>query len=95
MQRKAFQSVKKLREHLREFIVAYNKYSAKPPQVSFFRITTSPSSIDKLLRGSLQNGTPYTWILTALSFGALTLLGCICGRLAYRSRIAPPLIKHI
>lgn len=30
LQRMAFQSVKELREHLSRFIVAYNKYSAKP-----------------------------------------------------------------
>ncbi|MBP3499574.1 MAG: transposase [Akkermansia sp.] len=30
LQRKAFQSVKQLREHLRQFIVTYNKHSAKP-----------------------------------------------------------------
>ncbi|MBQ8377436.1 MAG: DUF5009 domain-containing protein [Akkermansia sp.] len=37
--------------------------------------------IDLLLQGSWQDGTPYTWILTALSFGALTLMGSICGSL--------------
>lgn len=35
--------------------------------------------IDRLLQGSWQDGTPYTWILTSLSFGALTLMGSICG----------------
>ena len=30
LQRKAFQSVKQLREHLRQYIVTYNKHSAKP-----------------------------------------------------------------
>ena len=30
LRRKAFQSVKQLREHLRQFIVTYNKHSAKP-----------------------------------------------------------------
>ncbi|MBR5214142.1 MAG: DUF5009 domain-containing protein [Akkermansia sp.] len=37
--------------------------------------------IDHLLEGEWQDGTPYSWILTALSFGALTLMGCICGAL--------------
>lgn len=37
--------------------------------------------LDCLLQGSLQDGTPYTWILTSLSFGALTLMGSICGSL--------------
>ena len=35
--------------------------------------------IDRLLQGSWQDGTPYSWILTALSFGSLTLMGSICG----------------
>ncbi len=35
--------------------------------------------IDRLLQGSWQDGTPYSWILTSLSFGALTLMGSICG----------------
>lgn len=35
--------------------------------------------IDYLLQGKWQDGTPYTWILTAFSFGALTLMGSICG----------------
>lgn len=35
--------------------------------------------IDCLIQGKWQDGTPYTWILTALSFGALTLMGSICG----------------
>ena len=30
IERKAFQSVKQLREHLRQYIVTYNKHSAKP-----------------------------------------------------------------
>ena len=35
--------------------------------------------IDCVLQGAWQDDTPYTWILTALSFGALTLMGSICG----------------
>jgi predicted acyltransferase len=31
--------------------------------------------IDKLLLGSFQDGTPYTWILSSLNFGATTMLG--------------------
>lgn len=34
--------------------------------------------IDCLLEGTWQDGTNYTWILTNLSFGALTLLGAMC-----------------
>lgn len=37
--------------------------------------------IDRLLQGSWQDGTPYSWILTSLSFGALTLMGSISGTL--------------
>ncbi len=37
--------------------------------------------IDLLLQGTWQDGTPYSWILTSLSFGALTLMGSICGSL--------------
>lgn len=39
--------------------------------------------IDRLLEGSWQDGTPYSWILTALSFGALTLMGSISGTLIH------------
>lgn len=35
--------------------------------------------LDHLIQGSWQDGTPYSWILTSLSFGALTLMGSICG----------------
>ncbi len=46
--------------------------------------------VDCLLQGSWQDGTPYSWILTAFSFGALTLMGCACGQLMaeYRGRRA-------
>ena len=36
--------------------------------------------IDHCLQGDWQDGTPYSWILTSLSFGALTLLGAVSGR---------------
>lgn len=36
--------------------------------------------IDCSLQGSLQDGTPYTWILSSLSFGALTLMGALGGQ---------------
>lgn len=36
--------------------------------------------IDHKLQGHWQDGTPYTWILTSLSFGALTLLGVLGGQ---------------
>lgn len=35
--------------------------------------------IDRLLEGSWHDGTNYTWILTNLAFGALTLLGAMGG----------------
>lgn len=37
--------------------------------------------IDRSLTGSLQDGTPYAWILPQLSFGALTILGCMGGHI--------------
>lgn len=36
--------------------------------------------LDCALQGHLQDGTPYTWILTSLSFGSLTLLGVLGGQ---------------
>lgn len=36
--------------------------------------------IDCTLQGHWQDGTPYTWILTSLSFGALTLMGVLGGQ---------------
>ncbi len=42
--------------------------------------------IDHLLEGDWQDGTPYSWILTALSFGALTLMGSIGGTLIRAQR---------
>ena len=42
--------------------------------------------IDHLLQGDWQDGTPYTWVLTSLSFGALTLMGSICGALIRAQR---------
>lgn len=35
--------------------------------------------IDCLLQGNWQDGTPYTWILTSLNFGAITLMGVLGG----------------
>lgn len=37
--------------------------------------------IDHQLQGELQDGTPYSWILTSLSFGALTLMGVLGGQI--------------
>lgn len=37
--------------------------------------------IDRFLQGHWQDGTPYSWILTSLSFGALTLLGAMGGHI--------------
>ncbi len=36
--------------------------------------------LDHLLQGSWQDGTPYSWILTSLSFGAVTLMGVLGGQ---------------
>lgn len=36
--------------------------------------------IDCVLQGHWQDGTPYTWILTSLNFGAITLMGVLGGR---------------
>ncbi len=36
--------------------------------------------LDRLLQGHWQDGTPYSWILTSLSFGALTLMGVLGGQ---------------
>lgn len=40
--------------------------------------------IDRALQGAWADGTPYSWILTAMSFGALTLMGCAGGELIRR-----------
>lgn len=42
--------------------------------------------IDHVLQGRWQDGTPYSWILTALSFGALTLMGSMCGQVISEHR---------
>ncbi len=36
--------------------------------------------LDCLLQGHWQDGTPYTWILTSLAFGGLTLIGVLGGQ---------------
>ncbi len=36
--------------------------------------------VDHLLQGRWQDGTPYSWILTSLSFGATTLMGVLGGQ---------------
>lgn len=41
--------------------------------------------VDHALQGRWQDGTPYSWILTALSFGALTLMGSLGGELILRA----------
>lgn len=42
--------------------------------------------VDCLLQGDWQDGTPYSWVLTSLSFGALTLMGCMGGEVIGRMR---------
>jgi predicted acyltransferase len=44
--------------------------------------------LDKLLLGRFQDGTPYSWILSSLNFGATTLLGIFAGYLL-QSNVAP------
>ncbi len=36
--------------------------------------------LDHLLQGSWQDGTPYSWILTSLAFGGITLMGVLGGQ---------------
>jgi predicted acyltransferase len=43
--------------------------------------------IDKALLGHFQDGTPYTWILSSLVFGATVLMGVLAGHLL-RSKLA-------
>lgn len=40
--------------------------------------------IDCTLQGHWQDGTPYTWILTSLAFGAMTLIGVLGGGVLFR-----------
>lgn len=40
--------------------------------------------IDCKLQGQWQDGTPYTWILTTLNFGAITLMGVLGGGVVFR-----------
>lgn len=42
--------------------------------------------IDCSLQGHWQDGTPYTWILTTLNFGAITLMGVLGGGVIFRMR---------
>jgi len=43
--------------------------------------------IDKALLGHFQDGTPYTWILSSVAFGAQVLMGVLAGHLL-RSKLA-------
>lgn len=40
--------------------------------------------VDCVLQGHWQDGTSYTWILTSLSFGSMTLLGVLGGGIVFR-----------
>ncbi len=42
--------------------------------------------IDCTLQGHWQDGTPYTWILTSINFGAMTLIGVLGGTIVFRMR---------
>jgi predicted acyltransferase len=44
--------------------------------------------IDRILLGSFQDGTHYTWILSSLTFAATVLLGVLAGHLL-RSKLTP------
>lgn len=61
-------------------------YASSPPGL-FLPNDNLAYFIDCTLQGHWQDGTPYTWILTALSFGALTLLGVLAGQTL--RRVAP------
>ncbi len=70
-------------------------YHSSPPAL-FLPHDNLAYFIDCKLQGHWQDGTPYTWILTSLSFAALTLLG-VCGgqilrRCSSRWRSTPTLI---
>jgi predicted acyltransferase len=45
--------------------------------------------VDKTLLGRFQDGTPYTWILSSLGFGATVLMGVLSGQLL-RSSVPGP-----
>lgn len=55
-------------------------YAASPPGL-FLPRDNLAYYIDCSLQGRWQDGTSYTWILTASSFGALTLLGVLAGQM--------------
>ncbi len=42
--------------------------------------------IDCMLQGHWQDGTSYTWILTSLAFGAMTMMGVLGGGVVFRQR---------
>ena len=45
--------------------------------------------IDKALLGRFQDGTPYSWILSSLGFGATVLMGVLAGQLLRTSKPGP------
>ncbi len=55
-------------------------YATSPPGL-FLPRDNLAYYIDCSLQGHWQDGTPYTWILTSLAFGALTLLGVLAGQM--------------
>ena len=42
--------------------------------------------IDCMLQGHWQDGTSYTWILTSLAFGAMTMMGVLGGGMLFRQQ---------
>jgi predicted acyltransferase len=51
--------------------------------------------IDKTLLGRFQDGTPYTWILSSLGFGATVLMGVLAGHLLRSSLSGPRKAQYL
>ena len=62
-------------------LLRFVPYGASSPGGLFLPHDNLAIFIDHTLQGGWQDGTPYTWILTSLSFGALTLLGVFAGEI--------------
>ena len=62
-------------------LLRFVPYGPSSPGGLFLPHDNLAAFIDRTLQGSWQDGTSYTWILTSLSFGALTLLGVFAGEI--------------
>jgi predicted acyltransferase len=51
--------------------------------------------VDKILLGHFQDGTPYTWILSSLGFGATVLMGVLAGHLLRSSLSGPRKAQYL